>query len=127
MTRLGKIARAAVGVIVVGVLAFTINGWYGDYKAQSRAKKASSSVASTTPESTAVVPVAGSKKVTVLVDGVILRAIPSAGGAVVSKPKKGQQLILVGTTVAGWLQLRESATGKMGYVANNTAQVRVEK
>jgi len=63
----------------------------------------------------------------VLVDGVVLHTTPAANGAAVRTLKKGEQLILMGTTVSGWLQLRDSKNGKMGYVANNTANIQVQK
>jgi hypothetical protein len=127
VTGLGKIVRALAGVAVIVVLLTTVNGWYGEYRRANQASRSSSTVSTGTVESTQVVPVAGSKKVVILVDGVVLRVIPSKGGASVRTLKKNEQLILVGTTVAGWLQLRDSSNGKMGYVANDTASIQVQK
>jgi hypothetical protein len=127
VTGLGKIVRALVGIVVIVVLLITVNGMYGDYKNASRAKKTASTETSASADSTQVVAVVGGKSVAVLVDGVVLRATPATNGATVRALKKGEQLILVGTTMSGWLQLRDAKNGKLGYVANNTANVQVQK
>ena len=127
MTGLGKIVRALVGIAVIAVLLVTVNGWYGEYKNASKVKKPASTEASGSVDSTRVVAVVGGKTVAVLVDGVVLHATPATNGAAVRTLKKGESLILMGTTVSGWLQLRDSKNGKMGYVVNNTANVQVQK
>jgi hypothetical protein len=126
VTGLGKIVRALVGVVVLVVLVVTVNGWYSDYKRAAQSKSRASTETSSSVDSTLVVAVAGGKKVVVLVSGVVLRTTPTASGAPVRTLKKGEQLILVGT-VGPWLQLRDAANGKMGYVANNAASLRVQK
>jgi len=127
VTGLGKIVKALVGIAVIVVLLVTVNGMYGDYKNAARAKKTASTETSASVDSTQVVAVVGGKSVAVLVDGVVLRATPATSGATVRALKKGEQLILVGTTMSGWLQLRDAKNGKLGYVANNTANVQVQK
>jgi len=127
VTGLGKIVRALVGVVVIVVLLITVNGYYGEYKSAAKAKKTASTEASSSVDSTQVVAVVGGKTVAVLVDGVVLHTTPATNGAAVRTLKKGEQLILMGTTVSGWLQLRDSKNGKMGYVANNTANIQVQK
>ena len=127
MTGLGKIVRALVGVAVIAVLLITVNGYLGEYKNAAKAKRTASTDASSSVDSTQVVAVVGGKTVAVLVDGVVLHTTPAANGAAVRTLKKGEQLILMGTTVSGWLQLRDSKNGKMGYVANNTANIQVQK
>jgi hypothetical protein len=127
VTGLGKIVRALVGIAVIVVLLITVNGWYGDYKNASRAKKTASTEASASVDSTQVVAVVGGKSVAVLVDGVVLHATPATNGVAVRSLKKGEQLILVGTTMSGWMQLRDAKNGKLGYVVNNTANVQVQK
>ncbi|MDR3687544.1 MAG: SH3 domain-containing protein [Coriobacteriia bacterium] len=127
MSGLGKIVRALIGIAVIAVLLVTVNGWYGEYKNASRVKKTASTEASGSVNSTQVVAVVGGKTVAVLTDGVVLHTTPAASAAAVRTLKKGEQLILMGTTVSGWLQLRDSKDGKMGYVVNNTANVQVQK
>jgi hypothetical protein len=127
VTGLGKIVRALVGVAVIVVLLITVNGYYGEYKNAAKATKTASTEASGSVDSTQVVAVVGGKTVAVLVDGVVLHTTPAANGPAVRSLKKGEQLILMGTTVSGWLQLRDSKNGKMGYVANNTANIQVQK
>lgn len=126
MTGLGRVIRAVIGVIVLVTLLFVVNGWYGQYKAASRRKPAVTVESSATAESTQVVPVAGGKKVIVLLDGVVLRQTPATSGVSVRALKKGESLILVGTA-GSWLQLRDAANGKLGYVANNPGNVQVQK
>jgi uncharacterized protein YgiM (DUF1202 family) len=127
VTGLGKIIRALIGVVVLVVLIVTVNGWYGDYKLAARVKNGASTEASASADSTRVVPVVGGKKVAVLVDGVVLRTTPATAAVAMRTLKKGEQLVLVGTTASGWLQLRDSGTGKLGYVANNLANLQVQK
>lgn len=127
MTGLGKIVRALVGVLVIVVLLVTVNGWYREYKAAEKVAQLKSAEASGSVDSTLVVPVAGGKKVKVLVDGLVLRSVATTSGKTVRKLKKSEQLILVGTTDTGWLQLRDAANGQIGYVANDTAKLQVQK
>ena len=127
MTGLGRIVRALIGVAVIAVLLVTVNSWYVEYRSASKAKRTAGSEASASVDSTRVVAVVGGKSVAILADSVVFRVTPNASGAVVRMLKKGEQLILVGTTVTGWLQLRDSKNGKMGYVVNNTANIQVQK
>ena len=128
MSGLGKIARAGAGVVVVVVLIATINMWYGQYKiADKRIQKGGSTNTSASIEPTAVTPVqAAGSRVAILVDGLSLSSQAATGTKAVRSLKKGEQLVLVGVTANRWLQLRDS-NGKFGYVANNTAQVKVQK
>lgn len=126
MTGLGKVVRALVGLAVLIVLLVTVNGWYGAYKQAARRQKIASVAASSTVESSQVVPVTGGKKVAILVDGVVLRSTPASAGVPVRTLKKGEQLILVGT-VGSWLQLRDATNGKLGYVVSSPASLQVQK
>jgi len=126
VTGVARVVKALIGLAVLVVLVVTVNGWYGDYKQAARTKSMASLATSSSIESTRLVPVAGGKKVSILIDGLVLRTTPATGAASVRTLKKGEQLILVGT-VGSWLQLRDSGNGKIGYVASNSASVKVQK
>jgi hypothetical protein len=126
LTGLSKVIRAVVGVVVLFTLLVLVNGWYGEYKKASHVSQAPSRETSASPNSTQVVAVAGGTKVIVLTEGVVLRATPASDGVTVRALKKGENLILVGTA-GSWLQLREPANGKLGFVANDAQSVKVQR
>jgi cytoskeletal protein RodZ len=125
---LSKIIRGVIGLIVVVVIAVTINNFYGEYKVASRAAAraaASSTDTSSTATTQTVVPVQG-QHVAVLVGNLPLSSQAATGTKTVRVLKKGEQLLLVGVTANNWLQLRDAA-GKLGYVANLSTNVKVQK
>jgi uncharacterized protein YgiM (DUF1202 family) len=61
-----------------------------------------------------------------LVEGLQLSSKAATGTASLRGLKKGEALVLVGITSNNWLQLRDVA-GRVGYVANRTTAIRIQK
>ncbi len=126
MSRLGKVVRGLVGLVIVIVLLVTVNAWLRDYKVASRAKaKRSSAAASSTVEATAVVAVQG-ETASILADGLTLQSTAATGTKGMRPLRKGEALPLVGITASNWLQLKDK-NGKLGFVPNDAKTIRVEK
>jgi len=127
VSTVGKVVRALVGLAVIVVLVLLVNGWYQQYKSASLANRSGqTSETTTTAETTQVVAVSGGQRVVILVDGLALRATPTSTAAPIRSLKKGEQLLLVGTSGA-WLQVRDSKNGRIGYVGNVPTDVQVVK
>jgi hypothetical protein len=126
VSRLGKVVRGLVGLVVVVVLIWTVNAWLRDYKTESRTKaKRSSAAASSTVEATTVVPVQG-ETAAILVNGLSLRSTPATATSAMRALRKGEALPLVGITASNWLQLKDK-NGKLGFVPNDAQTIKVEK
>lgn len=122
---LGKVVKALVGLVVLVVLVVLVNGWYQQYQQESLRQAASQSAeTSATAESTQVVSVTGGQRVNILTDDAVLRVTPSASASKIRSLKKGEQLLLVGTS-GTWLQVRDGKNGRIGYVANVSPDVQV--
>jgi hypothetical protein len=126
VSRLGKVVRGLVGLVIVIVLLVTVNAWLRDYKTASRAKaKRSSAATSSTVEATAVVPVQG-ETASILAEGLTLQSTAATGTKAMRPLRKGEALPLVGITASNWLQLKDK-NGKLGFVPNDARTIRVEK
>jgi hypothetical protein len=124
---LSKVARAVIGVAILIALVVLVNNYYGQYKRATGSRAATTtSEPSSSANATEVIAVSGGGRVLVLANGVILRATPATTGATVRALKKGETLILVGTA-GSWLQLRDAGNGKLGFVANDSKAVRLQK
>jgi len=119
----GKVVRALLGLLILLVLLFTVNGWWAEYKhAQPKAGGESTSTADATQTAAPEVPGAA---VLILTDGLQFREKPDATGARIRGLKKGETFVLV-SEAGDYLQIRD-ASGKVGWVNNNKQYVQVKK
>lgn len=125
MSRLGKVIRGLVGLVVVAGLLFTVNLWYRDYRVASHVKPKRTTASTSTVDPGTVVAIRG-ETASILVDGLALRSGPATTSVGVRTLKKGEQLPLVGITASNWLQLKDKG-GKLGYLANDSHSIKVEK
>jgi hypothetical protein len=134
MSGVGRVARAAVGVIVLLGLVFLVNNWWGDY----RRGDPPDVVAETTPtpegapetpaepgEVPAEEPAASGATVNVLIEGLNFRKEPSREGELIRGLNRGTRLELLGTA-DGWHHVRDDA-GVEGYVSASEQYTEVQQ
>lgn len=118
-----RLARFAVGFVIVAALAvvlYQIAGAYRAAKTQGSAPRAKSagreapgtSQTAPAPASSAAAPRAGT--VVVLIDGLSMRTAPTPDARVVRPFKRGDTLVLLGKS-KGWYRVRDGK-GDVGWV-----------
>lgn len=130
MSGVGRIARAALGVVVLLALVFLVNGWWSDYR---RGEAPVVPVAETTPtpdgaaaeESADEPPVATSATVVVLIEGLNFRKEPSREGELIRGLGRGTRLQHLGTS-DGWHHVRDD-NGVEGYVSASPQYTEVQQ
>ena len=120
---IGKVMRALAGLVVLGLLVMTVNGWWTDYRKVT--PKSGVTTATVTATATPPPTAAAAQTVSVLVDGLNFRAKPDATGKSLRGLKKGEKLTLV-SQAGSWLQLKD-ASGQVGWVTNNPQYLRINK
>ncbi|MBE0416271.1 MAG: SH3 domain-containing protein [Coriobacteriia bacterium] len=137
MSGVGRIARAALGVVVLLALVFLVNGWWSDYR---RGEAPVVPVAETTPtpdgaaaedsaappaESADEPPVVTSATVVVLIEGLNFRKEPSREGGLIRGLGRGTRLQHLGTS-DGWHHVRDD-NGVEGYVSASPQYTEVQQ
>jgi len=117
----GKLVRGLLGLVVLGILLFTVNGWWAEYK---NATPTASSETTATAVATATAPVAAGS-VVILTDGLNFREKPDATGKSLRGLKKGETFVLVSQN-GSWLEIKDGA-GQVGWVNNNPQYVKIQK
>ncbi|MGV8082580.1 MAG: SH3 domain-containing protein [Coriobacteriia bacterium] len=131
-----KVARALLGLVVLGALIWVVYSWWGDYRNAS-ASGSGGSGSTTTTES---VPATNTSTPTeqetseqtsslgtilILADGLNFREQPTTTAASLRKLSKGENLTLL-EDKGSWLQVQDS-TGMKGWIANSPQYVKIEK
>jgi uncharacterized protein YgiM (DUF1202 family) len=126
-----KLAKAAVGVIIVIVLFIIVMNWWGDYRSATAAKagsgstvtsstanngEASSDSTSTTTDGSETNSNAPEALV-VSVDGLNFRREPDSSAKTLRGLSKGERLTVLATE-AGWYKVEDSK-GVVGYITSN--------
>lgn len=126
-----KIAKAALGVVVVIVLFVVVMNWWGDYRAATavlKGAKASSGATTSTVtsggsgDSGATQPDkttngTSTKVLLVAVDGLNFRAQPNSDSKSIRGLSKGERVTLL-ATVGDWYKVKDSR-GVIGYITAN--------
>ena len=86
----GKIIRGLLGLVVLAILVFTVNGWWAEYK---NATPKASTETTATAVATAT-PAAAAGTVVILTDGLNFREKPDATGKSLRGLKKGETFVL---------------------------------
>lgn len=139
-----KLLKAVAAVVVLGVLFFTVLGYWRDFRSAARTESPGSQPATEAPPATseegsgegqsaekpaeqspADTPAAKPDVVIVLIDGLNFRTKPAGDAEVLRGLDKGEQLTLV-KTQSGWYQVKDS-DGKTGWISSNPDYSRVEK
>lgn len=121
-----KALRAAVGLVVVVILVFVVNGYWRQYKTASGVRKTeTTATADATSSVAAAVGATDGQVVVVMIDGLNLRERPSATAKSYRGLKKGDSLALI-TKQDSWLQVKD-ASGQAGWVVNNPQYVVIRK
>jgi len=109
-----KMIRAAIGVVIVIVLGFTVLNWWNDYKSAAATKKVA--VVTTTTGSTApTVTVTGIG--VAKIDGVNFRTKPSSSAKLIRGLKKGEKVTVL-MKEGTWYKVKDSKN-KTGWVTAN--------
>lgn len=126
-----KIAKAALGVVVVIVLFVVVMNWWGDYRTATavlKGAKASSGATTSTVtsggsgDSGATQPDkttngTSTKVLLVAVDGLNFRAQPNSDSKSIRGLSKGERVTLL-ATVGDWYKVEDSS-GVIGYITAN--------
>lgn len=138
-----RVARGAIGVIVVTILFFVVMNWVGDYRNGGVDAEAGSVTATGTADATAtpqatppaikpsapaptepaVTPSTG-KTVTVLVDGLNFRSEASRDSELIRGLSANEKLDLIAEQ-GGWLQVKD-AQGTIGFVSGSGSYTRID-
>ena len=134
-----RLIRAIVGLVVLVVLALTVNGYFREYRDSDGGGEAQDQPVSTptTPsaeqggeqsaegQSQPATPAVGNRRVVVLIDGLNLRKEAKADSPTLGGLGKGDKLTLIGQT-EGWYEV-QTADGSRGWVSANPSYVRIEE
>lgn len=131
-TDMTRVVKGVAAVIVLLILFFVVMGWWRDYRSARPETTAPETTSTATPtvEPTKT-PTQGKKAapqgkvVTVLIDGLNLRAEPSAAAKRVGGLDKGDKLTLL-KQQDGWYQVRTEAK-KTGWITDNPQYSRIEE
>lgn len=135
-----KVARGAVGVVLLLALALIVRGWWSDYRVAERAAAARDNRPSTeatstpptvegegdNPDQSSDVPVSSTAApddmLTVLIDGLNFRSAPKDDAQAIRGLDKGEKLDLLGER-DGWYEVRDTE-GATGWVSSNSNYVK---
>ncbi|TLM98632.1 MAG: SH3 domain-containing protein [Actinobacteria bacterium] len=134
-----RAVKAAVGVVVVVVIALLVWNWVGDYRSASGSRASSSAETSSTApkgskESGSGKPAEASPAdtgtptatfVVVKIDGLNFRKEPAQDAAAIRGLDQGEKLLLLQER-SGWYQVR-AEDGTTGWVSANPGYTTVEK
>jgi uncharacterized protein YgiM (DUF1202 family) len=119
----GKVVRAALGVVVVVVLGFVVLNWWNDYKSAPTSSPSAPVAAPAAGTSTVPTETVGGVAV-VKIDGVNFRTKPSSSAKLIRGLKKGESVTVI-LKDGGWYKIEDSR-GKTGWVTANGDYVVLE-
>lgn len=126
-----KWVRAAIALVVLGVLVFTVRGWWTEYQSAPRASTETSATAepaadtdSTEDTGADADPAAKTVRV-VLTEGLNFREEPDATGKAIRGLKKGEKVTVVKKS-GDWFQVT-TVEGETGWITDNASYTREEK
>ena len=126
MINWSKLIKAALGLIVVLVLATMVYNWYGDFKAASLSAAASRPTTQTVDANASGITTgaAGTTYAVVKIDGVNFRVKPTSRAKVIRGLNKGETVTVLAKE-GQWYQIKDRK-GKMGWVTSSSEQVQLK-
>ncbi len=134
---LAAVMRAAVGLVVLFVLLYTVSNWWTDYRSAGTGQTGASTTETVSPsdgegegaskpaeESPADKTSSQSSTVIVLVDGLNLRVEPKNDAKSIRGLNKNEKLVLLKTD-GKWHEV-ETAEGDKGWISSSPSYTRVE-
>ncbi len=110
-----KMVRAAIGVVVIIALGFTVMNMWNEYKSAAATTKKATATTTTSPSTTPTVTVSGVGVTKIA--GVNFRVKPASSAKLIRGLKKGEKVTVL-LKEGTWYKVKDSK-GKIGWVTAN--------
>ena len=124
MINWGKLVKAALGIIMVLIVASVVYNWWGDYRSASLAAVVSTAQTVKPTGSQIATSAAGTTYGVIRIDGVNFRVSPASNAKLIRGLKRGDRVVVLDKQ-GQWYKVKDNK-GKTGWVTASSDYVALQ-